>query len=78
MFGFPFLGYKLYDVQTDEMQWHLFIDDFTRGAGYVPFETNNIASGQWSPSSFSVGPSYRHGYVIGMYVSTFLSFWGRK
>ncbi|ROT39599.1 Arabinanase/levansucrase/invertase [Sodiomyces alkalinus F11] len=59
-------GPLMFPDNNDASKWHLFIDDFTRGAGYVPFETNNIASGQWSPSSLSIGPGYRHGYVIGM------------
>lgn len=50
------------------MQWYLFIDDFTRGKGYQPFETNDIATADWAPASFALDQPYRHGYVIGMYV----------
>ncbi|PKS08612.1 hypothetical protein jhhlp_004998 [Lomentospora prolificans] len=48
-------------------KWHLFIDDYTRGRGYAPYETTNIASGNWVASSgFTLPPGNRHGYVIGI------------
>lgn len=47
-------------------RWHLFIDDYTRGRGYQPFETTNIAGANWSPSSVSLNQAFRHGYVIGI------------
>jgi hypothetical protein len=47
-------------------KWYLWIDDYTRGRGYQAFETNNIASGQWTPSSTPALSASRHGYVVGM------------
>lgn len=48
-------------------QYHIFIDNYTKGTGYVPFETTNIAGGNWTPSSgYSLPPKNRHGYIIGM------------
>jgi hypothetical protein len=47
-----------------ENRWYLFIDEFG-GRGYVPFESTNPASGQWTPSSgYSLPPSPRHGTVL--------------
>jgi hypothetical protein len=47
-----------------ENRWYLFIDEFG-GRGYVPFESTNLASGQWTPSSGSALPaSPRHGTVL--------------
>ncbi|CRJ87112.1 hypothetical protein BN1708_009210 [Verticillium longisporum] len=31
-------------------KWHMRIDDYTRGRGYQPFETSNIATANWSPA----------------------------
>jgi hypothetical protein len=45
-------------------RWHLFIDEFG-GRGYLPFESTNLATGQWTPSSqFSLPASPRHGTVL--------------
>ncbi|RNJ54805.1 hypothetical protein D7B24_009421 [Verticillium nonalfalfae] len=45
---------------------HMLIDDYTRGRGYQPFETSNIATADWSPASLALPRSARHGYVIGI------------
>lgn len=48
-------------------QWHLWIDNYTKGSGYMPFETYNIAGGQWSRTqSYKLPANPRHGYVIPM------------
>lgn len=47
-----------------EQKWHLFIDEFG-GRGYIPFETTDLTSGQWSPSSnYNLPSSPRHGTVL--------------
>jgi Ricin-type beta-trefoil lectin domain len=47
-----------------ENRWYLFIDEFG-GRGYVPFESTNLATGQWTPSSGAALPSSpRHGTVL--------------
>jgi hypothetical protein len=47
-----------------EQKWYLFIDEFG-GRGYVPFESTNLATGQWTPSPQSSLPaSPRHGTVL--------------
>ena len=52
---------------TNSAQWHLWIDNYTTGGGYVPLETGDIASGQWTPSEgFTLPEGPRHGYVVAM------------
>ncbi|UJF31381.1 immunoglobulin-like domain-containing protein [Paenibacillus hexagrammi] len=47
-----------------ENKWYLFIDEFG-GRGYVPFETTDLASGNWTMSSNYELPSRpRHGTVL--------------
>jgi hypothetical protein len=47
-----------------EQKWYLFIDEFG-GRGYVPFETTNLGSGQWTTSPQpSLPASPRHGTVL--------------
>ncbi len=47
-----------------EEKWYLFIDEFG-GRGYVPFETNSLASGQWTPvMDYHLPASPRHGTVL--------------
>jgi hypothetical protein len=56
-------GPLVFKSNTEE-KWYLFIDEFG-GRGYVPFETTNLASGQWTPSPQSSLPaSPRHGTVL--------------
>lgn len=51
-------------------KWHLWVDNYTRGSGYVPMETWNLASGQWQASQgFSLPQGPRHGYVVGITAS---------
>ncbi|KAK5653733.1 hypothetical protein OQA88_7889 [Cercophora sp. LCS_1] len=50
-------------------KWHLWIDDYKHAGGgrYVPFETDDIASGKWRPSQgYKLPSSPRHGYVVPM------------
>ncbi|HEY6794314.1 MAG TPA: immunoglobulin-like domain-containing protein, partial [Kineosporiaceae bacterium] len=45
-------------------KWHLFIDEFG-GRGYVPFESTDLASGTWTPSTgYALPTSPRHGTVL--------------
>jgi hypothetical protein len=47
-----------------EDKWHMFIDEFG-GRGYVPFETTDIASGQWTESTdYELPANPRHGTVL--------------
>ena len=48
-------------------QWHLWIDDYTRGGKYIPFETQDLARGQWKASTGYKLPEHpRHGSVVAM------------
>ncbi|MFJ3445038.1 family 43 glycosylhydrolase [Streptomyces sp. NPDC086081] len=47
-----------------EKKWYLFIDEYG-GRGYLPFETTDLASGRWTPSTDHQLPaSPRHGTVL--------------
>ncbi len=47
-----------------EQKWYLFVDEFG-GRGYVPFETTDLASGRWKPSTdYALPPRPRHGTVL--------------
>ncbi len=47
-----------------ENKWYTFIDEFT-GRGYVPFETTDLASGNWTMSKdYQLPASPRHGTVV--------------
>ncbi|NEE06832.1 family 43 glycosylhydrolase [Streptomyces sp. SID7499] len=47
-----------------EKKWYLFIDEYG-GRGYVPFETTDLASGKWTPSTnYQLPASPRHGTVL--------------
>ncbi|MGX1473654.1 UNVERIFIED_CONTAM: beta-xylosidase [Streptomyces canus] len=47
-----------------EKKWYLFIDEYG-GRGYVPFETTDLDSGQWTPSkNYQLPASPRHGTVL--------------
>ncbi|MFI2433311.1 family 43 glycosylhydrolase [Streptomyces sp. NPDC018693] len=47
-----------------EDKWYAFLDEFG-GRGYIPFETTDLASGVWTPSSSYDLPSKpRHGTVL--------------
>jgi hypothetical protein len=56
-------GPTVFKSNTEE-RWYLFIDEFG-GRGYVPFETTDLASGQWTPVADYALPSRpRHGTVL--------------
>ncbi|THU93392.1 endo-1,4-beta-xylanase [Dendrothele bispora CBS 962.96] len=58
-------GPLIFQNNQNPSKWHLFIDDYTRGRGYAPFETTNIAQGNWVASTgYSLPQHFRHGYVI--------------
>ncbi len=42
-------GPLVYKSNTED-KWFLWIDEFTSERRYVPFETTNLADGQWTPS----------------------------
>ncbi|MDH6625365.1 beta-xylosidase [Streptomyces sp. LBL] len=47
-----------------ENKWYLFIDEYG-GRGYVPFETTDLDSGKWTPSTdYQLPASPRHGTVL--------------
>ncbi|MCX5259991.1 family 43 glycosylhydrolase [Streptomyces canus] len=47
-----------------EKKWYLFIDEYG-GRGYVPFETTDLDSGKWTPSTnYQLPASPRHGTVL--------------
>jgi beta-xylosidase len=47
-----------------EKKWYLFIDEYG-GRGYLPFETTDLASGKWTPSTdYQLPASPRHGTVL--------------
>lgn len=51
-------------ASNSEDKWYLFIDEFT-DRGYVPFETTDLASGEWSMvEEYSLPESSRHGTVM--------------
>ncbi|KAH0375470.1 Arabinanase/levansucrase/invertase, partial [Aureobasidium melanogenum] len=50
------------DVNGDD--FYLFVDEFS-GRGYIPLQTKNIASPNWTvPASYKLPPSPRHGTVL--------------
>lgn len=56
-------GPTIFKSNTEE-KWYLFVDEFG-GRGYIPFETTNLASGEWTLSSnYNLPASPRHGTVI--------------
>jgi hypothetical protein len=47
-----------------ENKWYMFIDEYG-GRGYVPFETTDLDSGTWTPSTnYQLPSSPRHGTVL--------------
>jgi len=60
-------GPLIFQNNQTPSKWHLWVDNYTRGSGYFPMETSNLASGQWSATQgFTLPPNARHGYVIGI------------
>ncbi|MDF3145894.1 MULTISPECIES: family 43 glycosylhydrolase [unclassified Streptomyces] len=56
-------GPTVFKSNTEE-KWYLFIDEYG-GRGYVPFETTDLDSGKWTPSTdYQLPASPRHGTVI--------------
>ncbi|MEU5152743.1 immunoglobulin-like domain-containing protein [Glycomyces sp. NPDC021274] len=56
-------GPLIFKSNTEE-KWYLFIDEFG-GRGYVPFETTDLASGEWTPvAEYDLPSSPRHGTVL--------------
>ncbi|GAA2453941.1 family 43 glycosylhydrolase [Streptomyces glaucus] len=56
-------GPTVFKSNTEE-KWYLFIDEYG-GRGYVPFETTDLDSGRWTPSTDHQLPaSPRHGTVL--------------
>ncbi|MGI5279856.1 family 43 glycosylhydrolase [Streptomyces rochei] len=56
-------GPTVFKSNTEE-KWYLFVDEYG-GRGYLPFETTDLASGEWTPSTDYLLPaSPRHGTVI--------------
>ncbi|MFD7401155.1 family 43 glycosylhydrolase [Streptomyces sp. NPDC059866] len=56
-------GPTVFKSNTED-KWYLFIDEYG-GRGYLPFETTDLDSGQWTPSqNYQLPASPRHGTVI--------------
>nr|WP_277605780.1 immunoglobulin-like domain-containing protein [Glycomyces sp. L485] len=56
-------GPLIFKSNTEE-KWYMFIDEFG-GRGYVPFETTDLAGGQWTVSAdYDLPSSPRHGTVL--------------
>jgi hypothetical protein len=56
-------GPAVFKSNTEE-KWYMFIDEFG-GRGYVPFETTDLDSGQWTPSKeYQLPPYASHGSVL--------------
>lgn len=57
-------GPLVYRSNTED-KWYLWIDEFTPERRYVPFETDDLAGGQWSPAAdFRLPPDPCHGVVL--------------
>ncbi|MCZ9339544.1 1,4-beta-xylanase, partial [Streptomyces sp. TRM76130] len=56
-------GPTVFKSNTEE-KWYLFIDEYG-GRGYVPFETTDLDSGEWTVSEdYQLPASPRHGTVL--------------
>ncbi|UOQ48444.1 Ig-like domain-containing protein [Gracilibacillus caseinilyticus] len=56
-------GPAIFKSNTED-KWYLFIDEFG-GRGYIPFETTDLASGEWRISEeYDLPDSPRHGTVL--------------
>ncbi|MGW0184831.1 family 43 glycosylhydrolase [Streptomyces sp. NPDC003362] len=56
-------GPTVFKSNTEE-KWYLFIDEYG-GRGYLPFETTDLDSGEWTPSTgYQLPASPRHGTVL--------------
>ncbi|MEU4982376.1 family 43 glycosylhydrolase [Streptomyces sp. NPDC021969] len=56
-------GPTVFKSNTEE-KWYLFVDEYG-GRGYLPFETTDLDSGRWTPSTgYQLPASPRHGTVI--------------
>ncbi|WP_186375393.1 immunoglobulin-like domain-containing protein [Paenibacillus xylanexedens] len=70
-------GPTIFKSNTDE-KWYLFVDEFG-GRGYIPFETTNLASGEWTLSSnYNLPASPRHGTVIPITQSEYDALSGKR
>ncbi|TLS42040.1 hydrolase [Streptomyces montanus] len=56
-------GPLVFKSNTEE-KWYSFLDEFG-GRGYIPFETTDLASGNWTPSTgYDLPSKPRHGTVL--------------
>ncbi|MDW4911250.1 family 43 glycosylhydrolase, partial [Streptomyces sp. ADMS] len=56
-------GPLVFKSNTEE-KWYAFLDEFG-GRGYIPFETTDLASGVWTPSTdYDLPSKPRHGTVL--------------
>ncbi|WP_433005302.1 glycoside hydrolase family 43 protein [Kribbella sp. CA-294648] len=57
-------GPLVYKSNTEE-KWYLWIDEFTAERRYVPFETTELAGGEWTPSKdYRLPADPCHGVVL--------------
>ncbi|KAK3688048.1 glycosyl hydrolase [Podospora appendiculata] len=58
-------GPLVFQNNLNPNKWHLWIDDYTKGSGYLPFETTNLPGGSWTKSqNYKLPKNPRHGYVV--------------
>lgn len=50
----------------DPTKWHMWADNYQRGSGYLPFETNNVMQADWKVVTKTLPANPRHGYVVPM------------
>ncbi|WP_169731994.1 RICIN domain-containing protein [Glycomyces arizonensis] len=56
-------GPLIFKSNTED-RWYMFIDEYG-GRGYIPFETTDLSSGQWTPvSGYSLPGRPRHGSIL--------------
>lgn len=56
-------GPLVFKSNTEE-KWYAFLDEFG-GRGYLPFETTDLDSGNWTPSTgYDLPAKPRHGTVL--------------
>ncbi|KAF2261119.1 hypothetical protein CC78DRAFT_535905 [Lojkania enalia] len=58
-------GPLIFKNNVNPNKWHLWIDAYLDGGRYIPFETDDVESGQWMPSQgYGLPADPRHGSVV--------------
>jgi hypothetical protein len=53
----------------DESAWYLFLDRYGAAQGYTAMQTDDLASGRWTPvpeGEFDVRPATKHGTILSL------------